>query len=466
MREDVFSLHWTRLNSIELIISYIVLAIIAGTCLYITSYISNSHLRLVLILSIITVPFVSLIIHAMRQLGLRGNLLSLSRYINSHMTVGIVIATSVMALFILLIIIYQKQIFKVIIITIYIVSPMNVLALGTITKSIFDAGALTQIDLNNNDIGTGVENSEEGDIVVLLFDEMSYQYLYDDGDIRDDFPNIKKFSMSSDNYHKAISPGNATSVAIPGLLMGKKYDSVLHKGYTVYEMTKDGELKVIEFEGANLFTMAKRKGYRTKLYGVGLPYCELFKSDLNGCDAFSLYNHSTVHKGISIIDPIFTTIAIWPHQYPTGLLMVPILSKWQREVTSIIHERTMDAINDGGRTFLFAHFFIPHLPFVFNRDGYYTNDDPFNQNSENYNEQLKYVDTVFGEIVETINRNNEYDKSHIILMSDHNYRKMYQGDKKNEVPLIIKKRNQKDRRDIYERVETEKILWNTLSNDL
>ena len=114
---------------------------------------------------------------------------------------------------------------------------------------------------------------------------------------------------------------------------------------------------------------------------------------------------------------------------------------------------------------MFSHYFIPHMPFVFTENGYFNNSDSFNENHDNYYEQLKYADILFGEIMQKMKDYGAYDISNIVLMSDHNYRKMYDGEEKYRVPLIIKKQHQKKRRDFYEKVGSEAVLWGMVQEE-
>jgi arylsulfatase A-like enzyme len=106
---------------------------------------------------------------------------------------------------------------------------------------------------------------------------------------------------------------------------------------------------------------------------------------------------------------------------------------------------------------MFSHIYIPHIPFVFNRNGYYDNNEPFLQNSENYQKQLEYVDYLLGELINKMEEYGIFESSEIIVLSDHNYRIMF-PDRKNHIPLIIKKPYQKIEKDIAAPVHAEFVL--------
>ena len=106
---------------------------------------------------------------------------------------------------------------------------------------------------------------------------------------------------------------------------------------------------------------------------------------------------------------------------------------------------------------MFSHIYIPHLPFVFNRNGYYDNNEPFLENDENYQKQLEYVDHLLGELINKMKKNSIFESSEIIVLSDHNYRIMFPG-REDHIPLIIKTPYQKIRRDRFEPAHAEYLL--------
>lgn len=118
---------------------------------------------------------------------------------------------------------------------------------------------------------------------------------------------------------------------------------------------------------------------------------------------------------------------------------------------------TLKTLDEKAPIFLFAHIYPPHMPFVFNRNGYYENKEPFLQNDENYQKQLEYVDHLLGELINKMKKNGIFVSSEIIVLSDHNYRIMF-PDRENQIPLIIKKPYQQAKKDIFEPAHAEHVL--------
>ena len=133
------------------------------------------------------------------------------------------------------------------------------------------------------------------------------------------------------------------------------------------------------------------------------------------------------------------------------------VSRWQKMQTEQVFHLTLKTLDEKAPVFMFSHIYIPHIPFVFNRNGYYDNNQPFLQNSENYQRQLEYVDYLLGELINKMEENGIFESSEIIVLSDHNYRIMFPG-MKDQIPLIIKKPYQKIKKDIFEPAHAENIL--------
>ena len=61
-------------------------------------------------------------------------------------------------------------------------------------------------------------NNKPKNIYFIVFDELSYQYLYEDSKVKEKFANIKKLASDSTNYHLAFAPGSSTMQSMPVIL--------------------------------------------------------------------------------------------------------------------------------------------------------------------------------------------------------------------------------------------------------
>jgi len=305
---------------------------------------------------------------------------------------------------------------------------------------------------------------EQRKIFVILFDELDYNYLYKKGNIRRAYPNIGAFASISDNYHRAIAPGESSLDSILGLIVGRsnlKVEVDGRGGLGVYEVLNNGEKRVVNIGKENIFELARNKGFKTKMYGWLHPYCNMMYKSLDNCRSFSVYNFSTVNSSISLVNPVFTNIMLWPRQLPFGLLKNPIYSIYQDKLVSRTYNLATSTLNKKEAIFEFVHFSIPHLPFVYDGEQYRPAQNPFLQNDENYVKQVKYVDHIFGRFVSDLKDHGKFSNSVVIILSDHPYRVTVKGKKEIErrkVPLIVKRVRGNVRKDIYEMTKTEILL--------
>jgi hypothetical protein len=306
------------------------------------------------------------------------------------------------------------------------------------------------IEIGTHDASDGRNQikSIEGDIFIVLFDELDYDYLYKNEAIRMEYPNIKKLASISDNYHLALSPGGETLTAMVGFMVGQG----------TIKVTPEEPVNIAK---KNIFGIARKKGFRTVMYGWMHPYCSMMYESLNNCRSFSLYNYSSVNQPISIRNPIFTNLIMWPPLEPFGLVQIPVYSLYHHKVVSQTYDLAISTLTRNGPIFQFVHFSIPHLPFIYNGDIYDPADDPFLQNDDNYVKQLKYVDHIVGRLIAELKNHKRFHNSYVVLLSDHAYRIMRKGNAR-RIPLIVKRPGQKRREDIYETTRAEVRLMTIL----
>lgn len=405
---------------------------------------------------IFIIPFISFFVHFLQQLGFKDALIIFGQFAYSHRLLVAPIGTFCGFLFIFLAYRYPRKMTLAIIMVLLTLSPLNLLA-GWTFWSLRNENTKIVIKAVDHYEKRAKTNTPEHNVIVILFDELSYEYLYKDGVINPRYVNFQRLSTISDNYHLAISPGDSTITAIPGILMDRRYEKIEMKYDSIYQITKEKVEQYLKIEPDNLFANARDKGYRTFACGVLLPYCEMFDQYLDGCRSFSIYNYATVETEFSLLNPIMTTLIIWPRQRPLGYIKNMAVSRWQREQTRQAFDLTLNALDEKTPVFLFSHLYIPHLPFVFNRNGYYENSDPFNENNENYQNQLDYGDHLLGLLIDKMKNKGIFESSEIVVIADHNYRIMF-PDQKTHIPLIIKNPYQQTKKDDFDPAHAEELL--------
>lgn len=461
LHDNHIILQWRVQNTIELVLAILIIGIISFCCIWlIHNKIKNQRIQIVLLLVLFSIPLISFSVYFLAQLGLKNFLISFGELAAKYKSLVLILLTCFAIILYLLIWYYPQKIYYLLIFILVTLSSINILAAWTIfthrnvnTKTIVvdsrESGLEQNIKLSNN-------------IIILLFDELSYEYLFINGQIDEKYKNFKRFAEISNVYHQAQSPGKHTLTAIPGLLNKKRYDNLIFQYDWIYRITKEQKAKYLKFEEKNIFSITRNRGFKTYAVGSYLPYCNMFNDYLNECRSFSENNYSTVNDGFSLINPIYTTFILWPRQKPQGLLkniIYPLFIKRRIEGTI---DFAINKLNSKDAFLLFTHIYLPHHPFVFDISGFYWNKELYIVNDINYTRQLAYCDTLLGKLIDELNKLDKFDSSLIIVMSDHNYRFKF-PDKADKIPMFVKHPYQKHQLNIYDKVHAEEILFNDIS---
>jgi hypothetical protein len=296
-------------------------------------------------------------------------------------------------------------------------------------------------------------------VVALLFDELSFAYLYDGGEVRAEFPAIRRFAASATNYLAAASPAHETLVSMPGYLAARTFDDVKVEPEGLVEFDGSDHHALFTARAADgLFATARRLGYRTEMAGYYLPYCDLLGDLVDRCRSLSFYNVSRADQAFSPLHAIETTLVLWPRQFPFGLLKNVAFGRLQRTLV----DRTVQFATTpltAVATFRFVHFSVPHLPFVFDEDGFNPPLDPLRTDPDDrYHRQIRYVDRLVATIVSAMQRDGSYDRATIVLMSDHGFR--FGGRERDpmHIPFIVKAPGESARKDVAAPVQAAQLL--------
>ena len=450
-----FYLHWKYDNSLELITVMLASSVVMGLLLFMIETCPNSNqVKLFLTLVLVVVPVLSASVYIAWQLDFTVWGKVLTDRIASGVKYGLV--TVFVAGLGSVAWRYHQAVRQAIVTAILVISPLNIVATVTVVR----AGYLepTLAVHAQGPIEARSSDSTQRSVFVLLFDELDHGVLYQDGDIREEFPNLRAFAATAENYHQAMSPGSETLTAIPGILGGRKVKVNDRQGLRLYEVSDTGAMAPLDIAGSGLFAVARDRGFKTVLYGWMFPYCEMLKEKIDECQAFSIYNYATINESFSIMNPILTNIVLSPHSIPIGFLKTPIYCKLHHEVASRIYELAVTSMKDEQPVFELIHFNLPHSPFVYDGARYNPASDPWLQNEDNYVKQVKYVDYLVGRFLAEMETHGRLSTSDIIIMSDHGYRALAPPGGAFHVPLLIKRAGQAMRRDSHAQVQTEEIL--------
>jgi len=452
---DPYYLQWQPSHSVEALVALGLLAVICGALVYVTLP-RESRGGTLALGAIALIPLLSLGAGLSRQLPIDDQLRSAWESGSVRYGVPAAIGIALLAAFFLRPQAVGRGLRRVLM----VLSPVSLVVVVTLVRAMSGPGTVLA-STASAPVAAGAQCSS---VVALLFDELSFAYLYEGGSIRQEFPAFREFASHATNYLDVRAPGDETMVSVPGYLAGRPFDNIRVEGaHLDYEIGKErAPFNARQPQG--LFARARAEGFSPEVVGYYFPYCELLGPLTDACRSFSFYNVSTARTGFSPLHPIMTTLILWPRQFPLGLLKNPPFAAFQRslvEETTAFAERPIDASRP---IFRFVHFSIPHLPFVFDADGYHPPFDPLRQTPDTaYVNQLHYADRLFGELMTHMRQDGSFDRTTIVLFSDHGFRSRGRETNSRHVPFLVKRAGQTMRTDVATPTAAEQLLMQTVS---
>jgi hypothetical protein len=298
-------------------------------------------------------------------------------------------------------------------------------------------------------------------ILALLFDELSFPYVYDDTTaIHPEFAALRRFASSATQYLRTTAPGGETLISMPGYLAARTLHDVRVEGDDFMELDTENHPKPFVARAADgLFATARRAGLRTEMIGYYLPYCEWLGDLVDKCESYSFYNAAGLSAAFSPWHPIETTLILWPRQFPFGLVKNPPFARFQRDLVARTLAFAERPIDPGTPTFRFVHFSVPHLPFVFDEHGFNPPSDPLRSKPDDfYRRQLRYVDRLLDTVVSHMQNDGSFDRTTLVVLSDHGFRFGGRDRDPRHIPFIVKEAGQATARQDEEPRQAAELL--------
>lgn len=339
-----------------------------------------------------------------------------------------------------------------------ILSPITIVVFVALARSVFEPA--TPIDTRTPPVAA---RDDCDSVVALLFDEFSFEYLYDGRVIRPEFPSLHAFGEQATHYLAVRSPGPETITAVPGYLTGQTFEAVFADRRSLLAV-REGAYSVVDVAKPDgLLPTARRAGLSPEVIGYYISYCALTGSTADACRSFSFYNRATLGQSESaldaLLDPVLTTVILWPRQFPLGILKGWAFGRQQRAMVDATLREIARPRDSKAALFRFVHFSIPHLPFVFGDHGFAPGWDPLVQRPDDaYVGQLHYADRVFGGIVERLQREALWARTTVVFFSDHGFRGGGREHDVRHVPFLVKQAGQTGRRDVTTPLAGESLL--------
>jgi len=251
-------------------------------------------------------------------------------------------------------------------------------------------------------------------VVWLLFDEMSYDQLFDHRWPGLEMPNFDRLRAKSVNFSDIQPDGFFTRVVIPSLVLGQPVSDVRSStaGYLYLRSSSHEPWQRFDPD-ATLFADAKRIGWTTGLVSWAFPDCRIMPEQLDSCwmqlvpytDHFS-QQRSTLGNVVVPLHAVFARLNHHPLR------------------DSATAAQTIDPLLDAGQSlaandnidFTFIHLPIPHPRGIYHRAtgkiGY----------GGSYIDNMALADKVLGELEAALAKTPSASMTTLIVSSDHSWR--------------------------------------------
>lgn len=255
--------------------------------------------------------------------------------------------------------------------------------------------------------------SRQDSVFILLFDELGRDVLLTNGSIDgDEFPHFKTLAARGAWFSNATSNYYWSCHSIPSLMSGS-YVAEVSLNLSLW----DGCFA--EVIPASTFTLLRllASEYRVSVYGTYLRDCQFAYRFICGARPYS-----------ESVDPLATLARHWLPRFLRPALDTTATSShdWQfnlyRDFLADIGQNRAR-----GRVY-FVHLLLPHWPFEYDATGarHFSPYQEFRGEPgydslayQNYRQQVRLVDSLLGQLIDTLKARGLYETSTIVVTGDH-----------------------------------------------
>ncbi len=409
---NIEALHWNTQDSAETLIAWITIGTLIGSFFYLISNTGNRRL----------IAFIYMLMIEIGGFFAIGTLIRKSELINSLKnnpsaiyTIATIIALLLVALTAWISTTSETKYSRIPQRMLVVLAPLNLLmplnlGIAQVDRPTSPPTAQSPV----NELATSLTRTSKPLTIILLFDELSPDYLYGARKVNmEKFPALKKLMSNSEIFINAYLPGGNTAEAIPALFEHKSQGGSLKELLTLQELN-------------------------IGLTGWYLDYCRMILKKQDGCKSFSFFNARTLENKFSPLHPIWTNLNLLPYQKPFGFLKIPTATTMHTRTLAEINKHLHENINNENLDLVYAHFNIPHAPMLGSENFSWADGERFHENENNYINQLGYVDQAIGLAIDQINVMSKRRPVNLIILSDHNIRNLTPKSEHEHTVLIFK----------------------------
>jgi hypothetical protein len=260
-------------------------------------------------------------------------------------------------------------------------------------------------------------------IIWILFDELSYELVFDHPYAPQGFANFRALKNTS-TYFSSLGPiGTHTDKIIASLLSGHVVEGMKsNSNGDLLEWNRNMH-RWLEYDpNATLFGVAHAAGWTIGIAGWYNPYCRIFSNIADKCSwipgiqselPFEQMGASEDESAVanSLVIPFSILAGLTPENRPRSSALQVNIADYR----SIMSE-ARNLIHDNHLNFVFIHLPVPHPPGIYDRRlkrlclcG-------------NYFDNLALADEAVGSLMEEVTHTAGLNRTTVIISSDHSWR--------------------------------------------
>ena len=257
-------------------------------------------------------------------------------------------------------------------------------------------------------------------IVWILFDELSYNLVFDHSPQGTDYPNLRSLRSKSTSFSQIAPVGFLTDRIIPSLLAGKDIHDIVSnsQGMLFYVDPAQHSLQALDPD-RTLFGLAHSNGWSPGIVGWYNPYCRIFRSELTACwwgpgaqaripaEVMGASDDRSAFANAMVLIPAFL--------FNPGADKSEMIGPRHGNFLELM-ARAHHLIQDRSVHFVFLHIPVPHPP------GFYDRRTHKFCECGNYLDNLALADDALAALMHDVDQTPEKDQTTVIVSSDHSWR--------------------------------------------
>ena len=259
-------------------------------------------------------------------------------------------------------------------------------------------------------------------LVWVLFDELSYKYVFETRDSSLHLPNFDRLRRVSTLYTDVTPIAYRTTRVVPSLMLGRNVTDVEYTPANEYLVQIDnGHWERFNVD-ASLIGMAKQHGLSISIVGWYIAYCPVFAGVATEC---YWNNEDAQDRGPTSLEASFAANIEFPLRMMFEQLLSPSRAwadegRWNAEghIDSVkdVSQHALEALATSQADIIYLHIPSPHPPAFWNRNSCsYTTGG-------SYLDSLDYTDRLLGQMLDMLEKQPRWASTMLIVQGDHSWR--------------------------------------------